>query len=98
MRSTIYEIRVDGCLQEHNREAFYGLQLEEVPVGLVLRGTVIDESHLLGIVSELRVLGLRLVSVRPLGRGNRAAPWSTSRSQTVTWSRHLARRLRRRER
>ena len=74
MTSMIYEFRVDGRLPEHGREAFCGLHLEEVPAGLVLRGPVIDESHLLGIISELGMLGLSLVSVRPAGRPGHAAP------------------------
>jgi hypothetical protein len=93
MTSMIYEIRVDGRLPEHSREAFCGLHLEEVPAGLVLRGAVIDESHLLGIISELHVLGLRLVSARPSSRPDRAAHRPTSRLQPGTWSRRSARRL-----
>lgn len=97
MAPMIYEIRGDGHLPEHSREAFCALHLEEVPVGLVLRGTVVDESHLLGIISEFRMLGLELVSVRPSGRPDRAARQPTSRSRTGPWSRRAARRLRRRE-
>jgi hypothetical protein len=94
MRSTIYEFRVDGRLPENGREAFCGMQLEEVPSGLILRGAVIDESHLLGIVSELRALGVSLVSMRPSNRANRTALRSTSRLPTGTRTRRLLRRPR----
>jgi hypothetical protein len=69
----MYEFRVDGCLPEHLREAFCGMHVEEIPPGVVLRGAVIDEPHLLGIIDQLRVLGLSLVSVRPMTSPGRAA-------------------------
>jgi len=97
MTSRIYEFRVDGRLPEHCREAFSGMQLEEVPAGLLLRGVVIDESHLLGILSELRALGVSLVFMRPSTSSDRAAtPRLGSRTSTGTRTRRVARRLRRR--
>jgi hypothetical protein len=46
--------------------------VEEVPPGLVLRVAVIDEPHLLGIIDQLRMLGLHLVSVRPVAPSRKA--------------------------
>jgi hypothetical protein len=78
MSSTMYEFRVDGRLPEHSREAFCDMHVEETPPGVVLRGAVIDEPHLLGIIDQLRVLGLSLVSVRPLtGPGHAATRTGT---------------------
>ena len=71
--STMYEFRVDGRLPENCDDAFCGMAVEEVPAGLVLRGAMIDEPHLLGIINQLRVLGLSLVSVRPVTRQSQAA-------------------------
>jgi hypothetical protein len=96
MTSMIYEIRVDGRLPEHSREGFCGLHLEEVPMGLILRGMVIDESHLLGIISEFRRLDMRVVSVRPSSRPDRGEGRPISRSPAQVSSRRSARRLRRR--
>jgi hypothetical protein len=95
MTSMIYEIRVDGRLPEHSREGFCGLHLEEVPMGLILRGMVIDESHLLGIISEFRRLDMRVVSVRPSSRPDRGEGGPISRSPAQMSSRRSARRLRR---
>jgi hypothetical protein len=95
MTSLIYEIRVDGRLPEHSREGFCGLQVEEVPVGLILRGMVIDESHLLGIISEFRRLNMGVVSVRPSSRPDRGEGGPISRSMAQVSSRRSARRLRR---
>jgi hypothetical protein len=66
MRSTIYEFRVDGRLPENSAEAFCGMFVEEVPAGIILRGAVIDEPHLLGVINQLGVLGLSIVSVHPV--------------------------------
>lgn len=66
MGSKMYEFRVDGHLPEQEREAFADLSVEEVPAGLVLRGEVIDESHLHGIIARFRMHGLIIVSARPV--------------------------------
>jgi hypothetical protein len=77
----IYEFRVDGRLPEHSRDAFCGMHVEEIPPGLVLRGPVMDDSHLLGIISSFRQPGLAIVSVHPLPAGEaRAAARGTRRS------------------
>jgi hypothetical protein len=92
MEPTIYELRVEGRLPEHGREAFCGMHLEDVPAGLVLRGAVMDESHLLGIVSELRMLGVRLVFMGPSTRPDRTIPRPSSRLSTGSRTRRGARR------
>jgi len=66
MTSKVYEFRVDGLLPEHEREEFADLQVEEVPAGLILRGEVIDESHLHGIIARFRAHGLVIVSALPV--------------------------------
>lgn len=66
MTSKMYEFRVDGRLPEQEREAFAELSVEEVPAGLVLRGEVIDESHLHGIIARFRTHGLIIVSAQPV--------------------------------
>ncbi|HLU58094.1 MAG TPA: hypothetical protein VKZ81_21750 [Pseudonocardia sp.] len=66
MTPKMYEFRVDGCLPEQERDAFADLSVEEVPAGLVLRGEVIDESHLHGIIARFRFLGLTVVWAEPI--------------------------------
>ena len=68
MTVSMYEFRVDGQLSEQELDAFVDMRVEEVPPGLILRGEVIDESHLHAIISLFRTLGLRIVSVRPVAR------------------------------
>jgi hypothetical protein len=65
---TVFQFRVDGRLPEHGADALAGMDIEEVPPGLLMRGAVVDEAHLHGIIAQLRMLGLTVVSVHPLSR------------------------------
>lgn len=62
MTTKAYEFRVDGRLTDQAREAFCDMRIEEGPTGATLYGDVIDESHLLGILAQCRLLGLTIVS------------------------------------
>ncbi len=62
MTTTVYEFTLEGLLTDQAREAFCDLRIEELPTGVVLRGPVIDESHLLGILALCQTLGLVVVS------------------------------------
>jgi hypothetical protein len=62
MMMSLFEFRVDGRLTDQAREAFCDMRIEEDPVGAILCGEVIDESHLLGIMAQCRILGLVVVS------------------------------------
>ena len=62
MTTKAYEFRVEGRLTDQAREAFCDMRIEEAPAGATLYGDVIDESHLLGILAQCRLLGLTLVS------------------------------------
>jgi hypothetical protein len=64
----MYEFRVDGRVSEPSLDVFGELDVEEVPPGLILRGEVIDESHLHAIMALFRTLGLQLVWAEPLDR------------------------------
>ena len=92
----MYEFRVDGRLPENCHDAFCGMLVEEVPPGLVLRGAVIDEPHLLGIIDQLRVLGLSFVSARPVKRSTHAGKRSATIPVPPSGARGGARRLKRR--
>jgi hypothetical protein len=65
----LYEFRVDGHVTEQAREAFCDMRIEDIPAGATLSGTVIDESHLLGIMAQCRILGLRIVSAHRVEPG-----------------------------
>ncbi|ALE75380.1 hypothetical protein Ae168Ps1_4899 [Pseudonocardia sp. Ae168_Ps1] len=68
MTPTVYRFRIDGHLSEQAAEEFCDMRIEEARASTVLEGTVVDESHLHGIIASMRVLGLTVVSVRPVVR------------------------------
>jgi len=60
----IYEIRVEGHIGESWSSWFEGLSLRHEENGeTVLRGTIVDQAALHGILMRIRDLGLPLVSV-----------------------------------
>jgi hypothetical protein len=61
-----YEFRVEPAVPDRARDVFCDMVVEQTPPGTVLRGTVLDDSHLHGILEQLRALGLTVVSARPL--------------------------------
>jgi len=69
MTGKVYEFRVDGQLSEQAREAFCDMRIEEHLRGATLYGDVIDESHLLGIMAQMRTLSLIVVSAHPMPSG-----------------------------
>ena len=64
-----YEIRFQGHLDDRWSPLFDGLSLEPQPDGVsLLRGRVVDQAALHGVLARLRDLGLPLLSVaRDLG-------------------------------
>lgn len=62
-----YEIRVRGYLGENAAIWFDGFDVELTPEGeTVLRGAVMDQSALHGILARIRDLGLTLTLVQQL--------------------------------
>jgi hypothetical protein len=59
-----YEIRVRGRLGEKVAARFEGFDMEVEPVETVLRGPVLDQAALHGILGQIESLGLELVEVR----------------------------------
>jgi hypothetical protein len=60
-----YEFRVEGVLPEEARALFADMNIEDIPPQTLMSGDVIDESHLHGILAQLAVLGIAVVSVMP---------------------------------
>ncbi|ORA35329.1 hypothetical protein [Mycobacterium aquaticum] len=63
-RTARYEIRVRGYLGELLIGAFPGLQVRTEPGVTVLRGQLMDQAALYGVLAELEGLGLELMEVR----------------------------------
>jgi hypothetical protein len=59
-----YEIRIQGHLDERWASWFDGMDVEPQPGGITtLRGAVVDQTALHGLLARLRDLGLPLVSI-----------------------------------
>lgn len=66
MPQSTYEFRVSGLLSEdarHAFNAFEGLRVVHAAPETIIYGSVLDESHLHGILVVLENLGLTIVSV-----------------------------------
>jgi len=67
MSAALYEVRVQGHLDERWSAWFDGLALTEEEDGTTtLRGDVVDQAGLHGLLGKVRDLGAVLVSVRAL--------------------------------
>jgi hypothetical protein len=61
-----YEIRLQGRLDERWAAWFDGMTIEPAPDGVtVLRGLIVDQAALHGVLARLRDLGVPLISVKP---------------------------------
>jgi len=64
-----YEIRVSGLVPPDVLLEIEGAQVVVEPVHTVLRGPVLDQSVLHGIIHRLQLVGLDLIEVRRLPTG-----------------------------
>ncbi len=64
-----YEIRVKGRVSEQLLSAFDGMDASVQSVETVLRGPVLDQSALYGLLERIQALGLELLEVRRLPAG-----------------------------
>lgn len=60
-----YEFRLIGPLPAEARAIFADMRITELPPQTVIDGEVIDQSHLLGVITQLHALGITVVSVHP---------------------------------
>lgn len=80
------EIRVEGHLDEHWTEWLEGITLTHTEEGeTVLNGTVQDQAALFGLISKLRDLGVKLVSIHFVSiKGEEQPPEGDERSPAAT--------------
>jgi hypothetical protein len=64
-----YEIRVSGLVPDDVIEEIDDVRVAVQPVGTILRGTVVDQAALHGLINRLQNQGLELVEVRRLIHG-----------------------------
>ena len=66
VRRTSYEIHIKGRVSEQLLGAFEGMDATVQSVETVLRGPVLDQAALHGLLDRIQALGLELVEVRRL--------------------------------
>lgn len=72
MTTLEYEIRVSGVIPESVLAEIEGVQVMLEPVQTVIRGPVLDQAALHGIINRLQRLGLDLIEVRRIPAGTDA--------------------------
>jgi hypothetical protein len=70
VRRTSYEIHIKGRVSEQLLGAFEGMDATVQSVETVLRGPVLDQAALHGLLDRIQALGLELVEVRRLPEGD----------------------------
>ncbi len=66
---TVYEIKVEGLIDDHWTEWFGSMSIEHLNDSeTVLTGELPDQAALQGVLVKIRDLGLRLISVRRIDR------------------------------
>jgi hypothetical protein len=63
MATNRYEFRVAGKLSDRARTAFDDMEVVDAPPETIIRGAVVDESHLHGILALLQSMGLQVVAM-----------------------------------
>jgi hypothetical protein len=69
VKSTSYEIHIKGRVSEQLLGVFEGMDATVKSVETVLRGPVLDQAALHGLLDRIQALGLELVEVRRLPEG-----------------------------
>ena len=64
MKSNRYEITVRGRLTDTMLTAFDGLNASPAAADTVLRGEIVDQAALFGVLERIESLGLELLDVR----------------------------------
>lgn len=67
--SRVFEVRIEGALSDNDRDAFRQISdvtIADAPRETIIRGAIVDESQLQGLLALVRSLSLHLVQVREL--------------------------------
>jgi hypothetical protein len=66
VRTASYEIHIKGRVSEQLLSAFEGMDASVQSMETVLRGPVLDQAALHGLLDRVQALGLELIEVRRL--------------------------------
>ena len=66
MQSRLYEIRIQGTLSPDWVEWFEGMEIRQEEGQTILRGRIVDQAALHGLLTQVRNLNLTLLSINPV--------------------------------
>ena len=66
MQSKWYEIRIRGTLSPDWAEWFEGMEVRKEEGQTILRGLIVDQAALHGLLTRVRNLNLTLLSINPV--------------------------------
>ena len=66
MQSKWYEIRIQGTLSPDRAEWFEGMEIRQEEGQTILRGRIVDQAALHGLLTQVRNLNLTLLSINPV--------------------------------
>jgi hypothetical protein len=66
MADATYQVRVSGVIPDEVLEELHDLTVSVEPPETVLHGSLPDQSAVVGLISRIHGLGLRLIEVRRL--------------------------------
>jgi hypothetical protein len=90
MTALNYEIRVEGVVPDDVLEEIEGVRVATQPVVTILRGTVVDQAALHGVINRLQGLGLDLFEVRRLTAAPSTGPATPASGDEQGTRRHRA--------
>jgi hypothetical protein len=74
MTATNYQVRVSGMIPSDLLAGLSGMTISVEPAETVLYGELPDQSALVGLLSRMHGIGLRLIEVRRLPAGEESRP------------------------
>ena len=83
MSSQQYRVIVDGELGARYASAFEGMTISAHDGMTEITGSIIDQSHLQGLLGRIASLGLKLHSLTPLDTENREEPAHNQRANGI---------------
>jgi hypothetical protein len=66
VQSKWYEIRIQGTLSPDWAEWFEGMEIRQEEGQAILRGRIVDQAALHGLLTKVRNLNLTLLSINPV--------------------------------
>ena len=66
MQSKCYEIRIQGILSPDWTEWFEDMEIRQEKGQTILRGRIVDQAALHGLLTKVRNLNLTLLSINPV--------------------------------